>query len=86
MTTLTIYTCDKCKKNFEKRGKISPININVNMRVIYQQDWCIPCLQEKGLAPQLATEKTKPTPKPTFEDLLSELVDIAVDQQIDRLP
>lgn len=85
MTTITTYTCDKCKEVFEKRSKIHPINISVNMRVMYQQDWCCPCLEEKGLLPRLATSTKKPPPRPTFEDLLSELVEIAVDQQIDRM-
>lgn len=94
MSSKTVYTCDKCIKTSEKNDlwqvNINTFPVELEQRSSFVRDalhttqWCRKCMEKAHLLPaRLIPQKNLPKP-PTFEELLQDIIETAVDNALDE--
>jgi hypothetical protein len=79
---VTTYTCDKCGHLQENDEQMWDVEIACShrpstytrRRVVKKALWCRPCVVQYHLLPAAKEDKPAPTPPPTFEDMIREIV------------
>lgn len=85
MTIVTTYTCDKCGNMQEddplgmwqleiKVGERTKSNYTSRMQPVKVGLWCRSCVVKIGLLPPTKDDPPAPTPPPTFEDMIREII------------
>jgi len=90
MTINTTYECDRCHVISPKRDDVRGIAIIVSNSSyqttahakVFDKHWCLSCLKRFDLVPQPAVDK--PSPPPTLEDIILEMVSDAVADAMDN--
>jgi len=93
----TTYTCDRCTKtseavNFTKKvivgiqscGYIGmAVDIYEGARTDLKVDWCDDCCTAVGISIPLPEQKVA-SPPPTIDELITEIIEQAVDEKIEE--
>lgn len=81
---VTTYTCDKCGKTQTEPKQMWELGIVAREQTAHfgrwvgtpkeSALWCRSCVVKLGLLPSTENDPPKPTPTPTFEDMLREII------------
>jgi hypothetical protein len=81
MSTKSIVTCDRCKKEFPNRDEVKAVSAFIGTYSgwegafkSFNQDWCHECLEELGLPNSAKQRVSMPAPGPSLEDMIREIV------------
>ncbi len=92
MPVTKLYVCDRCDKTQENDEKdmhyvgisvkeIYPCYASSSVDGLHKQLWCSKCLVEVGIVNWKTPDATPPSPPPTLEDMIYEIVADAVANQ-----
>ena len=91
---VTTYTCDKCGHSQERPGSPKQLwDVGIGIEVVgssrsystspplfHAKIWCRDCVTKAGLLlPSRTDEEKAPTPPPTLEDMIRELIKEEID-------
>lgn len=87
---ITTYTCDKCGHEQKEPKQMWAVGIVAREQrdktyTKYQDSpkekvlWCRSCLVKLGILPSAVNDPPAPTPVPTLEDMILEIVQEAID-------
>ncbi len=96
----TIYECDKCGRSWETEGSTVKLTLGIEVvrykgtRIAelvrhtssgtkISVDWCGKCCDDFGIVLSYATQEASTSP-PTFEDLLTEIIEQIVEEKIEK--
>lgn len=81
MSSKTIISCDRCKKEFGDRKDMKVVSAYVGTYAGFEsafrsftQDWCHSCLNEFGLPADYKEKPSMPVPGPSLEDMIREII------------